>query len=409
MRLIYVSQYYPPEVGATQTRAQEMTQHLVDAGHQVTVLAEVPNHPVGVIQPAYRGKLYQRSLEDGVDVIRTWVKTTPHKTFRSRLAFYLSFMVNGTLAGLLLARGRYDLIYATSPPLFVGGVPLALKKMRRIPFVFEVRDLWPESAVAMGELKNPRYIRWATRFEQSCYRQARHIVTVTQGLKDRLVERGIADSKISVISNGANTELFRPAPQAGERIRAKLNLGDRFVVMYAGLLGVAQGLHTLVEAAGLMQGEPVHFVFVGDGPMRSSLEEKVKAHSLPNVSFTGIVSRSDVPHYLAAANIAVVIFTDTPLFQRSLPSKMFDALACERPVLLSAPMGEAASVLAQAGAGVHVAPESAQAVADAVRRLVAHPQQLEQFGGRGRRFVEAHFSRQAQARQLEQLLRTVIE
>ena len=323
MRLIYVSQYYPPEVGATQTRAQEMTRHLVDAGHQVTVLAEVPNHPVGVVQPAYRGKLYQRSLEDGTDVIRVWVKTTPHKTFRSRFAFYASFMVNATLAGLFLARGRYDLIYATSPPLFVGGVPLSLKAMRRIPFVFEVRDLWPESAVAMGELKNPRYIRWATVLEERCYQQARHIVTVTQGLKERLVKRGIPNSKVSVISNGANTELFRPTPHAGAQIRAKLKQSDQFIVMYAGLLGVAQGLHTLVEAARLLQGEAVHFVFVGDGLTRSSLEERYKTYALSNVTFTGVVPRAEVPHYLAAADVAVVIFTDTPLFKRSLPSKMY--------------------------------------------------------------------------------------
>jgi glycosyltransferase involved in cell wall biosynthesis len=408
MRLIYISQYFPPEVGATQTRAQEMTRHLVKVGHQVTVLTEVPNHPVGVIQPAFRGKLYRRTLEDGVDVLRVWVKTTPHKTFRSRLAFYLSFMVNATFAGLLLARGRYDLIYATSPPLFVGGVALALNAMRRIPFVFEVRDLWPESAVAMGELSNPRYIRWATRLENRCYRQARHVVTVTRGLKDRLIERGIPESKISVIPNGANTELFRPMPQVGAQIRSRLKLTDQFIVMYAGLLGVAQGLHTLVEAARLMQGEPVHFVFVGDGPTRSSLEERVKEYSLSNVTFTGVVPRTDVPRFLAAADIAVVIFTDTPLFKRSLPSKMFDALACGRPVLLSAPEGEAASVLEQSAGGVHVVPESPEAIVGAVRHLVAYPDQLDRFGKRSRQLVEAHYSRQVQARQLEEVLRATI-
>jgi colanic acid biosynthesis glycosyl transferase WcaI len=404
MRLLYISQYYPPEVGATQTRAYEMARHLAARGHQVTVLTEVPNHPVGIITPAYRGRLFQRSQEDGLDVIRVWVKTAPQKNFGTRLAFYSSFMVNATLAGFLLARDHYSLVYATSPPLFVGGVAWALDAIRRIPFVFEIRDLWPESAIAIGELKNPRYIRWATWLEQSCYQRSCHIVTVTRGLRDRLIERGIADTKVTVIPNGASTDLFRPMPEVGVQIRSRLGLVDQFVVMYAGLLGVAQGLHTLVESASLLQNESVHFVFVGDGPVRGELEKTVQKYGLSNVTFTGLVPRHEVPGYLSAADVAAVIFTDKPLFRRSMPSKMFDALACECPVLLSAPEGEAVSVLRQAGGGVHVAPESPQAIARAVCDLKAHRDQTRLLGQHGRRFVEQHYSRQAQARQLAELL-----
>ena len=152
MRILYLSQYFPPEVGATQTRAHEMARYLVAQGHQVTVIGEIPNHPKGIIPPEYRGKLYERARLDGIDVIRVWVKTSPVKNFRTRMGFYLSYMVNATLAGWLLARGAYEAVYATSPPLFVGGAGLALSLLRRIPLVFEVRDLWPESAVVMGEL-----------------------------------------------------------------------------------------------------------------------------------------------------------------------------------------------------------------------------------------------------------------
>jgi glycosyltransferase involved in cell wall biosynthesis len=307
-----------------------------------------------------------------------------------------------------MARGHYDLMVATSPPLFVGGVALALGALRRIPFVFEVRDLWPESAVAMGELKNPRYIRWATRLEESCYRQARHLVTVTQGLADRLIERGIAGSKVSVIPNGANTDMFRPLPQARAQVRSRLGLANQFVVVYAGLLGIAQGLHVLIEAARLLRDESIHFLFVGDGPVRADLEKVVETYGLSNVTFVGAVPREDVPEYLAAADIATVVFMDTPLFQRSMPSKMFDALACGRPVLLSAPEGEAASVLRQSGGGIHVAPESPDAIADAVRRLKGRPDEIEQLGRRGRPFVAEHYSRQAHAAQLEALLRKLV-
>lgn len=404
MRLLYVSQYFPPEVGATQNRAQEMVQHLVAAGHQVTVLAEVPNHPLGIIQPEYRGRLFFRRQEEAYEVVRLWVKASPKKGFRQRMAFYLTFMATATWAGLFLARGRYDLAYVTSPPLFVGGVALALRALRRIPFVFEVRDLWPESAVAMGELRNPRYIRWATALEERCYRRARHIVTVTSGLRDRLIERGIDAAKVSVIANGANTDLYRPLPEAGAAVRARLGLSDRFVVVYAGLLGIAQGLPTLVEAARLLQGENVHVVFVGDGPVRSELEQQVAAYGLSNVTFTGIVPRDQVPAYLAAAQVAVVIFTDTELFRRSLPSKIFDALACGCPVLLSAPEGAASAVLRESGGGVHVPPEAPEAIAAAVRALRGHPDRLRQLGQSGRRFVEENYSRQVQARELERLL-----
>ena len=162
---------------------------LVKAGHQATVLTEIPNHPKGIIPSAYRGKGYQRTRLDQIDVIRVWVKTSPVKNPVNRLAFYLSYMVHATLAGILLARGSYDLIYASSPPLFVGGAASALSQLRRIPLVFEVRDLWPESAVALGEIRNLRAIALATRLEEACYRRAQVTVVVTQGILDRLAER----------------------------------------------------------------------------------------------------------------------------------------------------------------------------------------------------------------------------
>src|SRR5574342_1417632 len=183
MRILYLSQYFPPEVGATQTRAYEMARGLVRAGHQVTMIAEVPNHPSGIIPPRYRGKLYERSLWYGIEVIRVWVKASPVKNFRGRMAFYLSYMLMAALAGLSLARGKYDVIYTTSPPLFAGAAGLTLSYLRRIPLVFEVRDLWPESAVALGELRHPRAIKLAELLEKRCYQRARAIVVVTSGIR----------------------------------------------------------------------------------------------------------------------------------------------------------------------------------------------------------------------------------
>ncbi|MGB9723392.1 MAG: glycosyltransferase family 4 protein [Chloroflexia bacterium] len=404
MRLLYLSQYFPPEVGATQTRAYEMAQGLLAAGHRVTMLTEVPNHPEGIVRPEYRRRFWVREELDGVDVIRVWVWTSPVKTMRTRLAFYLTYMLNAALAGLLLARGRYDLLYATSPPLFVGGAALTLSYLRRIPMVFEVRDLWPESAVALGELRNPRLIRWATALEERCYRHARRIVVVTEGIRRRLLERGFPAEKIALIPNGANTDLFRPEPTAGHRLREELGLQGRFLVLYAGIHGVAQGLETVLEAARLLADAPhIHFLFVGEGPCKADLVRKKEEMGLRNVTMLEGRPREEMPAFFSAADVALVPLRRVELFQSALPSKMFDAWACACPVVLTI-AGEAREVLEQARAGVYVPPEEAAEMARALRALSRDREACREMGWRGRHFVEEHYSRRSQARQLVELL-----
>ncbi len=410
MRILYLSQYFPPEVGATQTRAYEMAQGLVQAGHTVTMLTEVPNHPEGVIRPEYRRRFWVREELDGIDVIRVWVWTSPVKTMRTRLAFYLTFMLQAILAGLLRARGRYDLLYATSPPLFVGGAALALSHLRRIPMVFEVRDLWPESAVALGELRNPRWIRWATALEEQCYRRARRIVVVTEGIRRRLVERGFPAEKIVLIPNGANTDLFRPEPTAGYFLRRELGFGEErfskrpFLVLYAGIHGVAQGLETVLEAARLLTGAPhIHFLLVGEGPCKADLMRRKEEMGLRNVTMLEGRPREEMPAFFSAADVALVPLRRAELFHSALPSKMFDAWACACPVVLSIP-GEAREVLERAQAGVYVPPEEPREMARAILALSADREKCREMGRRGRHFVEEHYSRQTQARQLVDLL-----
>ena len=403
MRILYLSQYFPPEVGATQTRACEMAQGLLAAGHHVTMLTEVPNHPEGVIRPEYRGRFWVREMLDGIDVLRVWVWTSPVKTMRTRLAFYLTYMLNAALAGMFLARGRYDLLYATSPPLFVGGAALALSYLRRIPMVFEVRDLWPESAVALGELKSPRFIRWATALEERCYARARRIVVVTEGIRERLTARGYGE-KVALIPNGANTEMFRPDPQAGLALRRELGLGERFVALYAGIHGVAQGLEAVLQAARLLAGAPdIHFLFVGDGPCKAELVRMREELGLANVTMLDARPRESMPAYLSAADVALVPLRRVELFKSALPSKMFDAWACGCPVVLTID-GEARRVLEQARAGLFVEPESPEKLAAALRFLSHERERCREYGANGRRFVQAHYSRQAQARQLAALL-----
>ncbi len=404
MRILYLSQYFPPEVGATQTRAYEMAQGLIRAGHSVTMLTEVPNHPEGVIRPEYRGRFWVREELDGIDVLRVWVWTSPVKTLRTRLAFYVTFMLNATLAGLLLARGPYDLLYATSPPLFAGGAALALSFLRRLPMVFEVRDLWPESAVALGELRSARSIRWATQLEERCYRRARRIVVVTEGIRRRLVERGIPEEKLVLIPNGANTELFRPQPEAGRTLRERLAVGDAFLVLYAGILGIAQGLETVLEAAHLLRDRSdIRFLLVGDGPCKADLVRKKEELGLTSVTMLDAQPREEMPAYFSAADVALVPLRKVDLFRSAVPSKMFDAWACGCPVLLGID-GEARAILERAQAGLYVEPEDPRALAQTIVELAARREWCRELGANGRRFVEAYYSRQAQARALASLL-----
>lgn len=408
MRVLYLSQYFPPEVGATQTRAYEMASGLVTAGHQVTMIAEVPNHPSGIIPPEYKGKLYERAGLDGIEVIRVWVTTAAVKTFRTRLAFYLSYMFSATLAGLLLARKHYDIIYATSPPLFVGAAGLVLSYLRRTPMVFEVRDLWPESAVVLGELKNPRFIALAKRLERACYTRARLVILTTQEMKDHLVERGIPSEKMEVVRNGANPDLFRFDPQARQEIRQDMGLEGRFVVIYAGILGLAQGLSSVLQAAERLhpRDSNVHFVFVGEGPEKADLVADAGQRQLANVTFLPAQPRERVPTYLSAADAALIPLIRTRLVG-ALPSKMFDAMACERPILLSAE-GEALRVLNREKVGLSVRPEDPESLCQAILTLKQDPALAHRFGQRGRRAVIERYSRQAQAQQLVRILGTLV-
>jgi colanic acid biosynthesis glycosyl transferase WcaI len=408
MRILYLSQYFPPEAGATQTRAYEMARNLVRLGHAVTILAEVPNHPSGIIPPEYRGKLVERSRLEGIDVIRVWVKASPIKSFRNRMLFYLTYMFNASLAGLLLARGRYDLIYASSPPLFVGGAALAVSYLRRIRMLFEVRDLWPESAVALGELSNRRAVAWATRLEEACYRRAVAIVVVTEGIRQRLLQRGLPESKLHLVPNGANVDVFRFAPHERVRLRRELGLEEKFVVIYAGIHGVAQGLETLLEAARQLQPDAqVHFLLVGDGPKKAEIASLAAEWKLSNLTLMDEQPRLAIPALLSAADASVIPLRKLEIFKGALPSKMFDGWACERPVLLSVD-GEARQVMEAAGGGIFVNPQDADALVQAILELRDNPELGRQMGLRGRRYTEGHYSRQSQAEKLAGIMQAVL-
>jgi glycosyltransferase involved in cell wall biosynthesis len=400
MRILYLSQYFPPEAGATQSRAYDMAKSWTRLGHQITMVTEIPNHPSGIIPPAYKGRFYEKTNLDGIDIIRVWVKASPNKNFRNRMLFYLSYMLNAVIAGTFLVANKYDFIYATSPPLFVGGAALLLRVIKRIPFIFEVRDLWPESAVALGELKNPRTIAWASHLEEICYKKAAQIVVVTQGIYARLAQSGVPGEKLIIIPNGANIELFTFSCSDRERIRRDLGLSEKFVAIYAGIHGIAQGLETIIQTARLLQDrQDIHFLFIGEGPRKADLQRLATDYHLINITFLPEKPRTDIPSYLSAADIALIPLRKADIFTGVLPSKIFDAWACERPVIICID-GEARKVVESVYGGIYSPPEDSHKLAFTLREIATEPGKLLNMGKNGRKFTQDNHSRDILAKKL---------
>ncbi len=403
MKVLLVSQYFFPEVGATQTRMWEFARALTDAGHQVDVLTEFPNHPIGVIPERYRGRWIDIDETLPFRVVRVWVYATPVKTFRTRLLFYGTFLATAIAMSVRLAR-RYDVVVATSPPLPVALAGVVLSRLKRAAFIMDVRDLWPLAAGALKELSNPRLYGWAERLEQYLYRKADRITVTTRAFEAHILAQDPARRpKLAHVPNGTIVEIFDGARGDGG-LRRRLGFDECFVVTYAGLHGVAQGLSTVLAAAERLAECPrVRFVFLGEGPLKASLKRDADARRLSNVVFVDQVPLDESAQYLNASDAVVVPLIPDPVFHMFVPSKLFDAMACAKPVLLLVD-GEARSILEEAGAGLYVEPGNDTKLADAVLTLAASPGMCEAMGGRGRDYVRAHYDRRTQSRHFTRIV-----
>ncbi|MFZ5516360.1 MAG: glycosyltransferase family 4 protein [Candidatus Zhuqueibacterota bacterium] len=404
MNILYITQYYPPEIGATQTRAVEMAKNLVQRGHAVTVLTEFPNHPTGVIPEKYRFKLFQRETDSGIDVLRMWVYARPKKNFATRMLFYLSFMVTAIIGGLAL-RKKFDVVFATSPPLFVGAAGAVICFFRRAKLVLEVRDLWPETAVILGELSNKYFINLSEKLELFLYNTSERIVTVTSGFKNRIIERAkVPPEKIIVIPNGANTELYRP----GEKDTTVLQNLDidaaTFIIGYTGLHGLMHGLDFVVEVANQLREEKdIFFLFIGEGVRKAHLIETARKYGLGNMMFLEAQAEEQLPRYIQTCDLGLTTIKKTIVSDRVIPVKVFTYMACAKPVLLCVD-GETREIVEQAGAGLFAEPENVDQLKDAILKLKNDPARCRTMGQNGRRLVEQHYSRAALAQKLEQCL-----
>ncbi|MBW7995645.1 MAG: glycosyltransferase family 4 protein [Candidatus Glassbacteria bacterium] len=406
MKILMLTQYFYPEVGATQTRIHEFARNLIDHGHDVTVITEVPNHPIGIVHEKYQGQLFIEEEYDGIRVIRVWVWAREKKNFANRILFYLSYMVMSFFAGLYF-RGKYDIIFATSPPLFVGVSGYLLSIFKRGKFVLDVRDLWPAAATALGELSNRRIVEMAEKIEQILYNNADAIVAVTRGFCDFISNKVGGREKIHYIPNGTVVDLFVPQ-QTDKDLKKSLGLDGKFVVTFAGTLGIAQGLWSTLHAAKLLRHyDDIALLMIGEGPVKRSLIDLTRELRLNNVFFHSQVPINRITPYLNLSDVLLVSLKDDTVFDTFIPSKMFDFMACGIPIILSVD-GEARRIFEEAEAGVYVSPENFYEMSDAIVQLYEDRELCRRLGENGRRFVIENFSRREQALRLEHVFKGLL-
>jgi glycosyltransferase involved in cell wall biosynthesis len=393
MRILILSHYYTPEVNAPASRTSEHSRAWARAGHQVTVVTCAPNHPRGKIYPGYKNRLFHREMVDGVEVVRLWTLLFANEGFVLRTLNYLSFLVAATAAAPFLPEP--DVIVSTSPQFFCGLAGRVLRAFKRRPWVLEIRDLWPESIVTVGAMRKGLAVRFLEALEANAYRRADGIVVVADSFVDHVAERRRRREAIHVIKNGVDLDLFRPGD--GAEIRERFDLGDRIVASYVGTHGMAHGLDTVLDAAALLRDDPrIAFLLVGDGAERAGLAERAREMGLDNIRIVGQLPKRDMPAVWSATDVSLILLRKRETFTKVLPSKMFEAMAMARPIVLGVE-GEAAALLGAAESGLAVEPENAEALATAVRRLAADAELRARLGANGAEHVRRHYDRAALA------------
>jgi colanic acid biosynthesis glycosyl transferase WcaI len=391
VRILFISHYFPPEVNAPASRTHEHCRRWVECGHQVTVITGVPNHPRGVIFDGYENRWIQEQEVDGIRVIRSWMYLTPNEGFLGRTIAYVLFAVGAVLASFRAERP--DVVIATSPQFFAGAAGALISRLRRRPFVLEIRDLWPASIVQLGQMRRGLLVRWLERIETALYRSAAGIVVNTESFVDHIAARGVDRERIELVYNGIDLRLFRPRPP-DETLLREYGLEDKFLVSYIGTLGLAHGLITMVEAAERLRDHPdIHFLLIGDGAARQQLEQAIGRRGLSNITLMGLRPRAEIPSWISSVDLLVVMLRDLEIFTTVIPSKIFEFLAQERPVVVSAPEGEIRRLVASAGAGVCIDAEQPERLARAILEVKENPRQATARARSGRKWVESNFVR----------------
>ncbi|MBC7986473.1 MAG: glycosyltransferase family 4 protein [Sphingomonadaceae bacterium] len=387
MKILALTHYYPPEVNAPASRMSEHARAWTRAGHAVTVVTCAPNHPAGTLYPGYRNRAFQRENVDGIEVIRVWTWLAANEGFLPRILNYVSYFVSVLVWQWRLPKA--DVVISTSPQFFCGLAGWLLRRRRR-PWVLEIRDLWPESIIAVGAMKRGPVIRALEAIEGWAYRKADLVVSVTDSFVPHIRARRPAGA-IAVIKNGVDLALFGPAD--GEAFKAAHGLTGKFVAAYVGTHGMAHGLETVLDAAEILrERRDIAVLMVGGGAERERLEAERARRGLDNVLMLGQQPKAAMPAIWAATGAALVLLRGLDTFKSVLPSKMFEAMALGVPMVLGVE-GEAKKLMLDAKAGIAIPPENAPELAAAIVRLADDRAFAERVGQDARAFVERNFDR----------------
>jgi UDP-N-acetylmuramyl pentapeptide phosphotransferase/UDP-N-acetylglucosamine-1-phosphate transferase/glycosyltransferase involved in cell wall biosynthesis len=394
--ILFFSHYFPPEGNAPASRVHALCRHWLRSGQHVRVVTCAPNVPDGRVYEGYRNALWQRQAVDGIDTVRVWTYLAANQGTTRRILNFLSYMLSATLAGLFARRP--DVIIATSPQFFCGWAGALVSWLRGVPFILEIRDLWPESIVTVGAMRNRHLVRALEWLELRLYAAATHIVTVGDGYREQLCRKGVPAAKISVISNGVDQDAFSPRP-ADAALRQRWQLDGRFVCAYVGTIGMASGLDVVLRAARRLaarQRTDIHFLIVGDGAVRAELAAEAAQQGLTNVTFTGRLDKGLIPSTLASVDVCLVHLKKRDLFTTVMPSKIFEAAAMAKPIILGVE-GHAAALVRRAGCGICIEPENDTELATALEGLADDPARAAALGTTGRDYVVRRFDRAALA------------
>ena len=366
MKILFLTDNFPPESNAPATRTYEHCLEWVKKGSEVTVITCVPNFPEGEIFEGYRNKLYQTEMINGIRVIRVWSYITPNRGLFRRILDYMSFCISAFIASLFI---KTDIIIATSPQLFTAVAGYFSSIFKRKPWIMEVRDLWPESIKAVGAMQENKILKVLDRLVLHLYRKANKIVVVTDGFKDRMMDCGIEADKVHIIKNGVHLHKYQARPKHDQLLR-KLQLEDKFVIGYIGTHGMAHKLDFILDCAVHLKEPNIHFLFVGAGAMKSRLVEQAKQLGLTNVSLLDPIPKSEVAEYISIIDVALVNLKKTNTFEKVLPSKIFENAAMQKPILLGL-VGEARELVEKYEAGLCFEPENEAEFLQQLRRISA--------------------------------------
>ena len=391
-RVLILTQYYPPETGAPQNRLHSLAKFLQAKGFEVEVVTAMPNYPGNQIFEAYKGNFSVRELIDSVKVVRTWIFVGKSRRLRSRLLNYFSFVITSFFKLLILRKA--NVIICESPPLFLGITAVVIRRLRKLYLVFNVSDLWPESAEKLGLVKNRFFLNVTYRLEAWIYKNAHMISGQTGGIVDSIRAR-FPEKMVYWMPNGVDLDFFRSASYS-EDWRGTLNFSiDDFVLGYAGIMGFAQGLEILIKAAALLRDDDkIKFLFIGDGPEKNKLVKLAQSQGLTNVTFLPNLAKSRVPGIINMCDACIIPLRKLDLFKGAIPSKIFEPLALKKPILLGVD-GEARRLfIDEAKAGLFFEPESALALTESIVQLRTHREAGHQFGINGYNYVCDKFDRQ---------------